>query len=29
MTHLSLTTGGATEWLADKVSEDQYNSRPE
>jgi quercetin dioxygenase-like cupin family protein len=29
MTHLSLTTGGATEWLADKVSEEQYNSRPE
>lgn len=28
MMHLSLTTGGATEWLPDKVSDDQYHSRP-
>jgi quercetin dioxygenase-like cupin family protein len=28
MMHLSLTTGGATVWLRDKVSDDQYHSRP-
>lgn len=28
MMHLSLTTGGATEWKAKKVSEEDYGSRP-
>ncbi len=27
MTHLSLTTGGATEWTAVAVTDDEYNSR--
>jgi len=26
MTHLSLTTGGATAWIDDKVTDDQYRS---
>ena len=28
MMHLSLTTGGATEWLPDKVTEEQYRAEP-
>lgn len=27
MMHLSLTTGGATEWLPEKVTDEQYRSR--
>jgi hypothetical protein len=28
MTHLSLTTGGATQWLPDKVSDEDYRRPP-